>query len=240
VVLLPEEPLIGRLVRGSDGRLYLVLGDKAVPIDLERREEPGAPVLRFELSREVLERYRSWLGSRHRRRPVRDPETVEKYVGYLEKFSRCSGGVVSPETIVSCVDNKHVVRALRAFLEMLAFYGEAPGSVVEELLSQLRWNEKQGIAEDEVPLTRVLGSLRHCLERCRQDYRVIYFALFYSGGARLEQLLSLLPLGPGTGLGGARSPGPMAATTRPAPSRRRVWPRSLSTGCGSLRTSTGP
>jgi len=193
--LLPKEPLVGKLVRGEDDRLYLVLGDRAVPVDLDQHQDDvGAPVLRFELGREVLERYRSWLGSRHRRRPVRDPETVEKYIGYLRKFYECSGGVVSPETIVRCVGNKHVVKALRAFLEMLTFYGEAPRGVVEELLSRLRWSERQGIAEDEVPLSRVLESLRHWIGRCRRDYRVIYLALFYSGGVRLEQLLSLLPL----------------------------------------------
>ena len=196
VVVLPDEPLIGKLVKGSDGRLYLVLGDKAVPVEAEERDRASSLVLRFSVDDEVLRAYREWLSSRHRRRPVRDSETVEKYVGYLRKFHGCSGGIISPDTIMRCVTNKHVVRALRAFLEMLVFYGKAPKSIVEELLSRLRWSEKQGIAEDEVPLSRVLESLAHCLERCRRDYRLIYLALFYSGGVRLEQLLSILPLEP--------------------------------------------
>ena len=208
MVLLPDEPLIGRIVRGSDGRLYLVLGDKAVPVEVEERDRASGLVLSFSVNDEVLRAYREWLSSRHRRRPVRDSETVEKYVSYLRKFHRCSGGIISPDTIMRCVTNKHVVRALRAFLEMLVFYGKAPRSIVEEFLSRLRWSEKQGIAEDEVPLSRVLESLAHCLERCRWDYRMIYLALFYSGGVRLEQLLSILPLEPSLWLPRGNRPRP--------------------------------
>ncbi len=194
VVVLPDEPLIGKLVKGSDGRLYLVLGDKAVPVEAEpRRHGAVAPVLRFELSGEMLERYRSWLGSRHRRRPVRDPETVEKYMGYLRKFYECSGGVVEPETIARCSTNKHYVRALRAFLEMLRFYGEVPDTVVSALLERLRWREGQQLAEDVVPVSEVVESVARCLERCRRDYRILYLAMLYGGGVRLEQLLELRP-----------------------------------------------
>ena len=76
---------------------------------------------------------------------------------------------------------------------MQRLYGVVPRSVVDEFLSRLRWSEKQSITEDEVPLSRVLESLAYRLEHCRRDYRVIYLALFYSGGVRLGQLLSLPP-----------------------------------------------
>jgi hypothetical protein len=189
VLLVDGRVRVGRLVYVG-GRAYVLVDGELIPLLEEGKPERA---LRFEVSEEVLEKYRRWLPSRHRRRAARDPETVEKYVSYLRKFYECSRGVVSPETILRCATNKHYVRALRAFLEMLSFYGEAPREVVYELYERLRWSEKPSIAEDEVPLSSVIASIRHCVERCREDYRLLYLAMLYSGGARLEQLLSLLP-----------------------------------------------
>lgn len=155
--------------------------------------EQGKPVLRFELSEELLDRYRRWLPSEQRGHKARDPETIEKYVSYLRKFHECSGGVISPETIMGCISNKHYVRALRAFIEMLRFYGEVPRSLALELLERLRWSRNDRIGEDVVPVSRVLESIAFIEREGLPLYRLLYRAMLYSGGVRLEQFFELVP-----------------------------------------------
>jgi len=171
-----------------NGKYYLDFGGLKIPVDLE---DSGS--LSISIDEGMLEKYRSWLQSGHRRKPVRDRETVAKYVNCIKRFMECSGGVISPETIARCVSNKHFVRALRAYIEMLVFYGHV-GVEAQALLDRLRWREETSIAEDEVSLSQVLLSIGRCLSRCREDYRTIYIALYYTGGVRLEQLVNALPL----------------------------------------------
>lgn len=186
---------VARLVR-LNGKLYVLIGDRLVPVEAEGVSPTGLygkPELRFELTEELLERYRKWLPSEQRGHKARDPETIEKYVSYLRKFYECSGGVISPETIMRCITNKHYVRALRALVNMLKFYGEVSRPLAIEVLERLRWSRDDRVGEDEVPVSRILESLAFLEERGLPLYRLLYRAMLYSGGIRLEQLFELVP-----------------------------------------------
>jgi len=184
LVLVSEEVevVIGKLVV-KNGKLYAEINGSLVPI-----EGPSNLSIRLRLDSNTLERYIEWL--RNKPKPVRDQETINKYVTYLRRFSQCSNGEISPETIMKCMDTKHTERALRNYVHMLEYYGEVPKHIARELLDRIKWREERRIAEDEVPLTKVLLSLKYCLEKCPPKYRVVYLALYYSGGCRLEHILA--------------------------------------------------
>ncbi|BES80644.1 hypothetical protein [Pyrodictium abyssi] len=186
---------VARLVE-IDGRPYVVIDGALIPIEVSpgsSQAKQERPELRFELSEEVLERYRRWLPSEQRSYRARDPETIEKYISYLKKFYECSNGVISPETIMKCVTNKHYVRALRAFVEMLRYYGEVSRHLALEILERLRWSRNDRIGEDIVPVSRVLESIAFVEEEGLPLYQLLYRAMLYSGGIRLEQFFELVP-----------------------------------------------
>jgi hypothetical protein len=177
-----------------DGKPYVIIDDNIVPVEgFSPTGSRGKPELRFELSPDLLDKYRKWLPSEQRRKAARDPETIEKYMGYLRKFYECSNGIIKPETIMKCATNKHYVRALRALIEMLKFYGEIPAPLATEMLERLRWRRNDRVGEDEVPVSKVLESIAFLEERGLPLYRLLYRAMLYSGGIRLEQLLELVP-----------------------------------------------
>ena len=177
-----------------NGKRYVVIDDNVVALEgFSSTGTRGKLELQFKLDPGLLERYRKWLPSEQRRRAARDPETIDKYVSYLKKFYECSNGVINPETIMRCATNKHYVRALRALIEMMRFYGEIPSSLAAEILERLRWRKNNRVGEDEVPVSKVLESIAFLEKRGLPLYRLLYWAMLYSGGIRLEQLLELVP-----------------------------------------------
>ncbi len=114
-------------------------------------------------------------------------QTLEEYVRYLLKFARCSNNIISPDTIIDCIKNKHYANALRNYLHMLSYYSMISRETYKELLSRIpKFSDSNYIANDYVPLTRIINSIKKARSL---KYYDIYIALLYSGGIRLAQLL---------------------------------------------------
>jgi len=73
---------------------------------------------------------------------------------------------------------------------MLHYYSMIPRETYQELLSRIpKFNDTNYIANDYVPLTKVIKSIKKARSL---KYYNIYIAILYSGGVRLAQLLSSL------------------------------------------------
>ena len=147
--------------------------------------------VRVEWDRGMREKYVLFL--RRKRPPVRDPETIGKYVRCVERFLSRTNGVIDVDGLLRYVRTKHDNRAVRNLLHFLYYYRYIDKYVYQELLSRVPrpGDGGNGLAEDYVPLSIVLRSLAKA-EEFREPLRSFYYALYYTGGQRMEQLMEAL------------------------------------------------
>lgn len=132
-----------------------------------------------------IQKYRTYLTKKNK--PVKDQDTIQRYITILKKFAKCSNNKITPESLLACVKNKHYERAIRNYIHMKYYYKEISRNQYLELLERVpRFREEQTLAQDRVPVSSVLISLARAK---RTKYQAIYYALYYSGGTRLEQLI---------------------------------------------------
>lgn len=160
---------------------------------IESYEETKQDPTQLIIKENTIDKYIEFLKKKPTK-PVTDPETIRDYVNSLKRFIECSNGIINSETILKCIKNKHYATAIRNYLHMLYYYGRINKHAYQTLLEKIpRFRERSGLARDKVPVSTILISLAKAQQL---KHYAIYKALFYSGGARLEQLVLVKNINP--------------------------------------------
>jgi|GEM_PF-4507547 len=202
VAVLRRVARIGNVVQlvfdsEEDARLFLGLLGLESGGDLPARSGDGDGLrVRVDWNSEMRERFVEFIRKK-KKPPVRDPETIEKYIRCIERFLERSGGVITVDALLKHVRTKHDNRALRNLLHFLYYYRFIDKYVYEEFLARVprpSGDGGGGLAEDYVPLSAVLRSFARVLDtkRFEPSLKLFYLALYYSGGQRMEQLLEAI------------------------------------------------
>ena len=173
VILSPEEPVVGRLVE-RDGRFYLVIGDKVVPVSLEAPPRAEAHRDLGELPEPDYEAFRKWCVKSVSER------TCREYVRYLRRFP----WPLRREDLYSMELTKWHVLALRNYIRFLSELGYGVGDWLRlKALSIPQAGEDRYVPPVE--------AVRASLPRLAPRYRLVYYVILYSA-LRLEHALRLL------------------------------------------------
>lgn len=165
--MLPERPLVGRLVF-EDGQWFLMMGDSKVPVVLESRA--GAD----ELPEPDYEAFFKWCLK------SATEKTCREYVRYLERFPWPLG----KDDLYDMELTKWHVLALRNYLNFLGERG----------LDVASWKELRALripSSGEDRYIPPVDAVRDSLPRLIPRYRLIYYIILYSA-LRLEHTLRLL------------------------------------------------
>ncbi len=188
-VLLDKNKVILEFPTEEEARLFYSFLKSFKQISWKNLEQdPNQLFLQIKLDKHEEQKYILYLTRKNN--PVRNKDTIKKYVTALKKFAECAEYKITPDTLLKCVKNKHYERAIRNYIHMKYYYREIPRSKYIELLERVpRFREEQTLAQDRVPVSEVLISLAKAK---KTKYKTIYYALFYTGGARLRQLIETI------------------------------------------------